>query len=83
MSFPDLSTKGAKVEYGFTSALNSVAKVIGGNIATSLISMVGSILVARWVIPSDMGVWNAAVLVTLYSPMLQLGVINGLNRELP
>jgi O-antigen/teichoic acid export membrane protein len=83
MSFRDLSTKRSKADYGFTSALNSVAKVIGGNIATSLISMVSSILVARWIIPSDMGVWNAAVLVTLYSPMLQLGVINGLNRELP
>lgn len=54
-----------------------------GNIATSLISMVTGILVARWTVPHDMGVWNAALLVTIYSPTLQLGIFNGLNRELP
>ena len=30
-----------------------------------------------------MGIWNTALLFTLYSPTLQLGVFNGLNRELP
>jgi len=69
--------------FRFTSALKSVAKVISGNIATNLITMVTSILIARWVGPYDMGVWNTALLVTLYSPTLQCGVFNGLNRELP
>lgn len=73
----------AKSDISFISALKSVAKVIGGNLAASLVSMVSSILVIRWVIPYDMGVWNTAALVTLYTPILQLGVFNGLNRELP
>ncbi len=67
----------------FTSTLRSVAKVISGNLAASLITMVTSILIARWTIPYDMGIWNTALLVTVYSPTLQLGVFNGLNRELP
>jgi O-antigen/teichoic acid export membrane protein len=45
--------------------------------------MITSILIVRWVGPYDMGIWNAALLVTVYTPTLQLGVFNGLNRELP
>ena len=65
------------------NSLKSVAQVITGNIATTLISLVASILVARWTLPYNMGVWNAASLATIYMPVLQLGVFSGLNRELP
>lgn len=30
-----------------------------------------------------MGLWNLALLISAYAPVLQLGVFNGLNRELP
>ncbi len=83
LSDGDSSVEHLISDYHFTDALNSVAKVISGNIATNLITMVASILVARWTGPNDMGVWNAAILASLYSPILQLGVFNGLNRELP
>lgn len=73
----------ARNQYQFTNTLTSVAKVIGGNVASNLIAMVSSILIARWIDPYHMGIWNAAFLVTFYSPILQLGVFNGLNRELP
>jgi O-antigen/teichoic acid export membrane protein len=63
------------------NVLQSVAKVISGNILVSFITGVSSILIARWVSPFDMGIWNSAMLVTVYSPTLQLGVFNGLNRE--
>lgn len=70
-------------EHLFSDYFKSFIKVISGNLATTFISLVTSILVARWIIPSDMGVWNLAMLVSAYSPALQLGVFNGLNRELP
>ncbi len=70
-------------QFRVPDSLKSVAKVISGNIAANLISMVTSILIVRWVVPHEMGLWNAALLVTIYSPALQLGVFNGLNRELP
>jgi O-antigen/teichoic acid export membrane protein len=79
----DSPTDSSIGQFRFTSALKSVAKVISGNIAANLITMVTSILIARWVGPYDMGAWNTALLVTIYSPTLQLGVFNGLNRELP
>jgi len=76
-------TERIKEYFKSKGTLNSVAKVIGGNIASNLITMVTSILIARWVGPYDMGIWNAALLVTVYTPTLQIGVFNGLNRELP
>lgn len=63
--------------------VNSIAKVVGGNFVTSVISLVTSVFVARWTTPYDLGLWNLALLVTIYAPVLQLGVFNGLNRQLP
>ena len=82
-TLPNQISAPKEIDYGFSTALKSVAKVISGNVAANLITMVTSILIARWTLPPDMGIWNAALLVTLYSPILQLGVFNGLNRELP
>ena len=83
MLFSHSQIERIKIGFQLSSTLKSVAKVIFGNISTNLITMVSSILIARWVGPQDMGIWNAALLVTFYIPTLQLGVFNGLNRELP
>jgi O-antigen/teichoic acid export membrane protein len=56
---------------------------MSGNLASNFISLVAITLVAHFSNPHDMGMWNIALLVILYSPILQLGVINGLNRDLP
>ena len=75
---------GRQIEsYKFTGALKSVAKVISGNLTANLLTMLTGILITRWTDPYHMGVWNTALLVTLYSPTLALGVFNGLNREIP
>ena len=79
----DSAKEQVKSYFQLAKPLNSVVKVISGNIVSNLISMVTSILIARWIIPYEMGIWNTALLFTLYSPTLQLGVFNGLNRELP
>lgn len=63
--------------------LHSVAKVVGGNAVVSLIGLVASIFVARWTPPYQLGLWNLVLLVTIYVPVIQLGVFNGLNRQLP
>ena len=83
MLLRDSQIERIKILFQLTSTLKSVAKVIVGNISSNLITMVTGILIARWVGPQDMGIWNAALLVTLYSPTLQIGIFNGLNRELP
>lgn len=45
--------------------------------------VVGGLLTARVCDPSVLGLFNGMGLVLGYAPVLQLGVLNGLNRELP
>lgn len=61
----------------------SIAYIFSGNVITTGITLVTSILVARWVFPAQMGVWNAARAVLPYVSFLHFGVFSGLNRELP
>jgi len=49
----------------------------------SLCLMATNIVVIRWIPAREMGLWNTLFVITSYTFILQLGVINGLNRELP
>lgn len=53
------------------------------SIVYSVVTMLTSILVMRWIKPSDLGYWNSIFIIQSYSLLFQLGVFNGLNRELP
>ncbi len=44
---------------------------------------ISGILVARFIEPTDMGIFLSASLVLTYVPFMSLGVNNGLNRQLP
>ena len=65
------------------SMLYLVSALVGGNVAGKLLRMAGGILQARFVDPSVLGLFNGVGLVLGYAPFLQLGILNGLNRELP
>lgn len=41
------------------------------------------LIVARWVGPEEFGVWNTLNLLLLYGAFASLGVLNGMNREIP
>jgi O-antigen/teichoic acid export membrane protein len=45
--------------------------------------MVAGFVILRWIDPERMGLWQSLLLVQTYSAFAQLGVFNGLNRELP
>jgi O-antigen/teichoic acid export membrane protein len=60
-----------------------LAVFAGGNLVCMVLRMVGGLLVARATRPEVLGLFNGLSLVLGYVPFLQLGVINGLNRELP
>lgn len=61
----------------------SVAKIVAGNSIVTVVQLATGFLLARWVLPRDMGIWNTVQLVTVYLPILSLGIYSGLNRELP
>lgn len=55
----------------------------GGNAVASGLRMASAVLTARFCDPSSLGLFNAIGLVLGYAPFFQLGILNGLNRELP
>lgn len=48
-----------------------------------MLRMAGGVLQGRLVAPATLGLFNGIGLVLGYAPLLQLGILNGLNRELP
>lgn len=83
----DLSADAAASENLKAKGKRSVPFLAGSLAAGNLISMglrlVGGILIGRVVAPATLGLFNGIGLVLSYLPLLQLGVLNGLNRELP
>ena len=49
----------------------------------TVLRMLGGILQGRCVPPAVLGLFNGLGLVVGYAPFLQIGISNGLNRELP
>jgi O-antigen/teichoic acid export membrane protein len=45
--------------------------------------MVIGVLMIGWVEPGELGIWQSLSVFQLYLPFLELGIPNGLNRELP
>lgn len=60
-----------------------VGTFAGGNLVATMLRMVGGVLTSRVIEPAVLGQYNALGLVVGYAPFLQIGVNNGLNRELP
>lgn len=65
------------------SIVRLVGALVGGNLAALSLRMVGGLVTARIVEPSTMGLFSGLSLFLGYAPFLQLGILNGLNRELP
>ncbi|MGA2259168.1 MAG: oligosaccharide flippase family protein [Thermoguttaceae bacterium] len=60
-----------------------VASLAGGNTLAMGLSMIAGVLSARLVAPSTLGLLSGIGLVIAYAPFLQLGIVTGINRELP
>ena len=50
---------------------------------SSIISMLIGIVMMLWLMPEEIGKWNAVSMFIAYLPFLQLGVQSGLSVELP
>lgn len=65
------------------SVLYLTAALSGGNYYAMVMHMVAGIVIGRYVEPGVLGKFGAFSLVLGYIPFAQLGILNGLNRELP
>jgi len=55
----------------------------GSSMFLSVAQLIANIMVIRWVSPAELGIWHTVVVLKSYALILNLGVSNGLNRELP
>ncbi len=49
----------------------------------SFVSMAAGILMIRWIVPSELGIWQSLTIAQLYIGVFEFGITSGLNRELP
>jgi len=55
----------------------------GGNLVAMAIRLAGGILLGRLIAPSTLGLFAGIGLVLGYASIAQMGILNGVNRELP
>jgi len=59
------------------------ANYSAASVFLSVIDMAAGLLVLRWVAPKEYGLWQSLLIIHSYTALVQAGIINGLNRELP
>jgi O-antigen/teichoic acid export membrane protein len=50
---------------------------------SNVVRIISGLLVARFVLPEMLGTFNGIGIIMGYLPIMQLGIMNGLNRDLP
>ena len=60
-----------------------VSSYTGTVLAAQSLNLVAGLLVMRWLGPAELGVWQSMLTLETYCLVLRLGVINGMNRQLP
>lgn len=53
------------------------------SIFLNIVQMMASFAVLRWVDPKEYGVWQSLLIIQSYTVLIQMGVVSGLNRQLP
>lgn len=49
----------------------------------NVLTLISGLLVAKWMLPEDLGFFNSFSILTSYIILIQLGIPSGLSRELP
>jgi O-antigen/teichoic acid export membrane protein len=65
------------------SVLFLAGSLAGGNLVAMAMRLAGGILLGRMVAPGTLGLFAGIGLVLGYASIAQLGILNGVNRELP
>lgn len=60
-----------------------LAFVSFANLINNIISIIAGLIVARWLLPQELGFFNVFSIFTSYIILAQIGIPSGLSRELP
>ena len=63
--------------------MRSVIAFFSGNLGATVLTLLATLMVTRWTPPHQLGLWNLMTVFISYASALQLGVFNGLNRQIP
>lgn len=61
----------------------SISLFTSSAVILNISSLISGFLVYRWIDPYYIGIWQTMMLIQIYSSFMRLGIINGMNRELP
>ena len=53
------------------------------NIVGNVLTIVSGLLVAKWLLPEQLGLFNSFTVFASYVVLIQIGIPSGLARELP
>lgn len=67
-----------KKSSGRMMAITSISSLV-----SNFLNIISSIIIARWLLPQELGLFNGFSIVVSYIVLLQLGVPSGLSREYP
>ena len=62
---------------------NMILFTSGASLIGNVLTMISGLLVARWMLPEELGYFNSFSILTSYIILVQLGIPSGLSRELP
>lgn len=63
--------------------LRSVVAFLSGNLSATVLTLLATLMVMRWTPPHQLGLWNLMTVFITYASVLQLGVFNAMNRQIP
>ncbi|MGN6830469.1 hypothetical protein [Paucibacter sp. M5-1] len=63
--------------------MRSVIAFFSGNLGATVLTLLATLMVTRWTPPHQLGLWNLMTVLISYASVLQLGVFNAMNRQIP
>lgn len=60
-----------------------IAFLSASNLISSALTIISGLIVAKWILPEELGTFNSFTVITGYIVLIQLGIPSGLSRELP
>lgn len=72
-----------KIKSAIGSTTGMVAITSFSNIFVSLFNIIGGLIVAKLLLPEELGLFNSFSIFTSYIILMQMGIPSGLSREIP
>lgn len=66
-----------------SSGNKTIALVTVCNLVSNVVAIFSGLIIARWMLPEELGLFNALSIFSSYIILIQLGIPSGLSRELP